>query len=328
MGADALALFVAEMAGLPQLAPLGEVWAYNNSGFCLAGRVIEVVTGKTFEEALQELVVSPLGLRSSFLFANDAITYRVAVGHTSSEQDPEPQVVRPWALARSAHAAGGIISSARDQIRYARFHLGNGVAEDGTRILSTDSLSAMQRPMVQANLGNEFGITWFLKEIDGEHIVRHGGATLGQLSALLMVPARNFAITVLTNGNRGDEVYEKVTEWVLDRIINLQEAGPQPVLSSEIELASMVGNYHAQLMDMELYLEAGHLMVQVKPKGGFPDKDSPAPPAPRPSQVVFTGKDELLALDPPLKGLRAEIIRYPDGRIRWLRTSRLFEPRT
>ncbi|MGH2586710.1 MAG: serine hydrolase domain-containing protein, partial [Dehalococcoidia bacterium] len=44
-GDDALAAYVADCARLPQIAPLGEVWAYNNAGFCIAGRVVEAVTG-------------------------------------------------------------------------------------------------------------------------------------------------------------------------------------------------------------------------------------------------------------------------------------------
>ena len=51
--------FVAAMEQLPQLTPLGTVWSYNNAGFYLAGRVIEVVTGKPFESAMQELIFDP-----------------------------------------------------------------------------------------------------------------------------------------------------------------------------------------------------------------------------------------------------------------------------
>src|SRR5580658_10634149 len=64
-GDDALAKFVALMAQLPQLTPLGTVWSYNNAAFALAGRVIEVLSGKTFEAALTELVLKPLGLEHS-----------------------------------------------------------------------------------------------------------------------------------------------------------------------------------------------------------------------------------------------------------------------
>ena len=64
-GDDALARYVKLMADLPQRTPLGTILSYNNAGFSVAGRVIEVVTGKTFEAALNELVLEPLGLNRS-----------------------------------------------------------------------------------------------------------------------------------------------------------------------------------------------------------------------------------------------------------------------
>src|SRR3712207_8191683 len=45
-----------------QIAPLGELWAYNNASFSIAGRVIEVVTGKVYETALREMLLDPLGM--------------------------------------------------------------------------------------------------------------------------------------------------------------------------------------------------------------------------------------------------------------------------
>ncbi|NJD59139.1 MAG: beta-lactamase family protein, partial [Anaerolineae bacterium] len=74
-GEDALAKMVDKMAELPQLTPLGEVWSYNNSGFYLAGRVIEAVTGTNFEAAIKELVLEPLGMHMSFFFTDDVITH-------------------------------------------------------------------------------------------------------------------------------------------------------------------------------------------------------------------------------------------------------------
>src|SRR5579875_1030573 len=65
-GDDALAAVVERMAELAQLAPLGQVWSYCNSGFYLAGRVIEAVAGKTYEAAARELVLDPLGMTQSF----------------------------------------------------------------------------------------------------------------------------------------------------------------------------------------------------------------------------------------------------------------------
>src|SRR6266542_2186325 len=50
-GDDSLAIFVERMADLEQVTPLGATVSYNNASLCLAGRIIEKVTGQTFEQA-------------------------------------------------------------------------------------------------------------------------------------------------------------------------------------------------------------------------------------------------------------------------------------
>ncbi len=144
-GDDALARYVAQMADLPQLTPLGEIWSYNNAGFGLAGRVIEAVTGQPYEDVARQLVLEPLGMEMSFFGAADSITHRCAVGHTVLDaEDPEKaraEVARPWALARNANCVGGLISTVKDQLRYARFHLGDGLAESGERLLTPESMA-------------------------------------------------------------------------------------------------------------------------------------------------------------------------------------------
>ena len=80
-GTETLAFFVDTMKDLPQLAAPGEVWSYNNAGFTLAGRVIEVVTGQSIHDALRTLVFEPIGLTRAFTRLEDVATYRFSVAH-------------------------------------------------------------------------------------------------------------------------------------------------------------------------------------------------------------------------------------------------------
>lgn len=321
-GDDAISRYVAEMGTLPQVVPVGTLWSYNNAAFSLAGRVIETVTGESYEEALQRLVLDPLGLTNTFFYANDVITRRFVVGHRVDDEKGV-QVERPWALTRSAHAAGGLSSSVRDQLTYARFHLGDGTTQSGDRLLAAETLPQMHAPLHAANLGREMGLSWLLKRIDGVPIVMHGGATNGQLSAFLLVPSRDFAITVLTNAEQGGILHDKAVNWALERYLRLHEPELVHQPRSEAELAPYLGTYDALMTTLDLYVEDGVLMVQATPKGGFPDKDSPAPPAPPPTRAAFFGEDQIVTLDEPMINVKAEFLRDPGGRIVWLRTSRL-----
>ena len=126
-GDDALARYVVEMADLEQLTPPGAVYSYSNSGFSLLGRLIEVLTGETFEAALKRLVLTPLGLEQSFLFPEEVMTHRYAAGHAGG-RDGRMRVLQPWHLTRSVTPAGGLVASVKDQLRYARFQMGDGTA--------------------------------------------------------------------------------------------------------------------------------------------------------------------------------------------------------
>ena len=316
-GDDALALYVERMAELPQLTPLGAVWSYNNAAFGLAGRVIEAVSGQTYEAALSELILKPLGLNDSFIMPADVMTRRFATGHIV--RDGEPVIATPWQLARSAHAAGGLAATAKDQLRYARFHMGDGRAEDGTRVLKAESLKQMQMRITEAALGEQMGLSWFMHDANGTRIVRHGGATNGQLSAFMFTPERGFALTLLTNSDTGAELNRSVTAWVLEHYLGIVEPAQPHMSRSETELASYAGNYTAALNHTELSIKDGQLMMQLTPKGGFPYKDSPANPTPPPTRLAFIETDRVVALDAPSTGVQGEFLRDPDGRIEWFR---------
>lgn len=316
-GDDALAKYMANMADLDQLAPINTVWSYNNAGFYLAGYIIEVVSGKSYQETLKELVLEPLGLESSYFDAGDVMTHRFAVGHNVSETGT--QIARPWPLPRAAYPAGGITCNVPDLLSYAQFHLGDGRTDDKTRLLSAESMTQMQSP--QASVwGNEtWGLTWGINEINGTRQISHGGGTIGQISLLILVPEHKFAIAILTNANRGGAVTRDVSRWALKKYLGLESPDPVSIEASEEELTPYVGRYSRPFMSIELGLLGGKLVGQMTYKRGFPAKDSPPPPAPPPASLVLCEKDRLLVMDGPLKDAKADVVRKPDGTIGWLR---------
>src|SRR5215813_12498035 len=124
---DALTRYVAGMARLPQVTPPGTAFHYNNAALVLAGHVLEVVVGQPYEEVVRAQLLEPLRLAHSFFFSDEIVGFNVAASHDLVDGRP---VVRPelWRHRRSQRPTGGLISSARDQLQYARFHLGDGTA--------------------------------------------------------------------------------------------------------------------------------------------------------------------------------------------------------
>jgi CubicO group peptidase (beta-lactamase class C family) len=317
-GDDALRRYADAMAELPQLTPLGKVWSYNNSAFSLAGRVIEAIAGKTYEAALQEMVLAPLGLNHTYIFPGDVMTHSFAVGHAGLQE--QAIVLRPWPLPRSAWPAGGLISSVKDQLRCARFHLGDGTAEDGTRILSRESLAEMQTPAVPAQLDTRIGLAWWIREPQGVRSIGHGGGTLGQITNLMLIPSRNFAISFLTNSGTGGLVMMDALKDAMPAVMGFREPEPTHIAMNAEDLKEYVGRYASVLDEIELSPGAeGVLSAQMIPHGGFPTKDSPPGPKPPPTRVAFVGADHAITLDPPLKDQHLEFLRGDRGAIEWVR---------
>lgn len=317
-GDDALKEYTAGMATLPQLTPVGAVWSYNNSAFWLAGRVIEVATGRTYERAMLELVLEPLALKRSFLMPADVMTHRFAVGHSSSPGQ-SARVLRPWVGPRAAAPGRAITASTNDLLRYARFHLGDGSAADGKRLLSPESIAAMQTPQAAAALGMKMGLSWMIDDRDGVKIVSHGGGTLGQMSAFIMAPERRFALTMMTNSTSGSQLVREITGWVNPNFLDFERPIPAALKMLPGLLAEYTGRYTAALQEIEMKADNDEFIMEVHPKGGYPTKDSPAPPAPPPSRAEFVGLDRIRMLDPPWKDVMGEFLRNPDGAIAWFR---------
>jgi CubicO group peptidase (beta-lactamase class C family) len=316
-GDDALARLVATMAELPQLTPLGQAYSYNNAGFFLAGRVIEVVTGHSLERALRTLVLDPLGMSSTFFrhFPLRFITRRIAAGHTA--RNGRPVVLVPWARPRSAAASGGLVTRVVDILRYARFHLGDGTTHTGARLLQPKTIAQMQTPSFPTDTlpSSHVGITWMLDSVGGERIVRHGGSTFGQRASLTLVPRHGFAVAVLTNGERGDEVCSEITRVVLRDYLGLADRQPEVENRSAEALAPYVGRYAAGPVEIELSAGEGILLLRELPRGEDATSEAEAELV----RLGFVGPDRVVLLDSPFKASRAEFLRDAAGQIAWLR---------
>lgn len=317
-GDDAVARLVEGLAKIPQLTPLGEVWHYNNAGFVLAGRVLEKVTGQTYEQAVRELIIDPMGMTRSFFFADEAIAYRVAAGHVAkSFSSRKHHIAQPWALQRSSGPAGAIIADVIDQLRWAQFNMGDGRGPDGKRLLRRSTLKMMQTPQAPAgSIADHVGISWLISDLGDVRLVAHGGTTNGHLSAFDMVPARNFAVTVLTNSSRGGEVHRAVVKAALDIYLGVTHEPPAPRPDNGLELDRYAGRYSDAFKTWGIVLEPNGRRLRGRFEWLDPDDEDPIPPA---FHLAFVEPDKTVIQGGRLGGLTADFLRDKRGRVQWLR---------
>ncbi len=318
-GDDALAKYVALMASIEQVAPLGAEVSYNNASLSLAGRVIENVTGLTYEQAIRELFFEPLGMAHSFFFTNEVITRRFSVGH-QQKPDGTIAVSRKWPVPRSLAPAGGIVTNAADQIGWAKFHLGDGSGPDGHSLLSTALLTRMQQPSVDmagSALGDAVGLSWLLRDLGGVGLVSHGGTTEGQHSEFVLVPERGFALISMTNcGPNGVQFNKELLAWALERYQGIVEPEPERLELDETELSLYTGRYETIAVSCEITVAQPGLLLHVSPKADAGDDTEAAEEQPPfPLALVAGDGDPFVVTDGPAKGMRGYFAREAAGQI-------------
>jgi CubicO group peptidase (beta-lactamase class C family) len=340
-GEDAIARYMAEkLPTFPQVAPVGQYFSYNNSGFIVAGRVIEVVTGMPYRQAIQRLVLDPLGL-SPTAFNDDALKRPHALGY-GVEQGTVKEVT-PLTLPRNVDPAGGLWSTARAQLRYARFHMGDGTA-NGAPILTPETLKLMQTPQpydLHATNNIKIGLNWLVQDFQNIRLIAHPGDTFGQHAEFVAVPEKGFAFVFLANGEPGGAL---VASQALNESLKIYlglggapsataTAGVTPTPASlpptvalpAAKLAEYAGRYTLPSGTAVLRVENGAVQISVE-KGTRTDLVTPnvrsMESLPENAHLSFFKEDlALLVADDPTQSIPVIFVRKPDGSIGWLSAS-------
>lgn len=287
-GDDALAKAIAEFGTLRQWSAPEALYAYCNTGFYLAGRVIEAVTKQPYEQVLKDRLLDPLGLTTTVLFADDAITYPVAVGHTREHPGAPYTICRPYGLPRCVNAAGGIISTVGDLLRFAALHIGDGTL-DGTTIIDAASARAMREIEIEASgIGIARGLGWAIEEVNGVRIVRHGGATNGFQASLVVIPARRFALAMLTNCGHGAAAMQEIERWALEHYRGLTVTDPAPVEAPDGALDAVAGVYERHDKRFTITHAGGRLRIdRVEIEDGEEKEQKPMFAVPVAGELAF-----------------------------------------
>src|SRR5262249_51645384 len=185
----------------------------------------EVARDQTYEQAIRELLLEPLGMTRATFFADEAILYPTAAGHTLIEDQAYLQ--RPWQLPRTANAAGGLVASARDMLAYASLWLNDGTSPSGERLLRPETLATIESPQSRQpdDLGT-FGLSWGLANMSGTRLIVHDGGTAGQNARLWIAPDHGLALCVLTNVSDGSAALGAASQWVGQHLLGLDIAPP------------------------------------------------------------------------------------------------------
>nr|WP_055504792.1 serine hydrolase domain-containing protein [Nonomuraea pusilla] len=268
-GDQALGAFVDALGDVGQIFPPGLMFSYSNLGYVVLGRLVEVLRGLPYDQCLRERLLAPLGIKHAAPTPWEAVMRRAAVGHVAGRPAPY------YAPGRIEAPAGSVLAMrARDLLTFVRMHLRDGLAGDGTRVLSQAGARLMRSPQVeQPDLGftgNTRGLGWALYGWPGGPVIGHDGGTLGQNAYLRVVPERGIAVALLTNGGHPARVYEEVVGGVLAGLAEVTPPPrPSPAADPRVRDAwRYTGVYANHLAETTVEQDAsGRLWMTIKPIG-------------------------------------------------------------
>ncbi len=181
--------FVERAAALkPDFQP-GESWKYSNTGFNLLGYVIENVSGKPYWEFMQERVFGPLEMSAT----GDRLPGRIIPNRAHGyEQTNQVHINRDYDLTE-VFSAGAIASTVGDLSKWS-------AALDDNKFLSAKSKTAAWTP-AQSKDGKaaQYGLGWFLDQVEGHKNIGHGGSTSGFSASIQRFPEDHVVVILLTN---------------------------------------------------------------------------------------------------------------------------------
>ncbi|MEU5566773.1 serine hydrolase domain-containing protein [Micromonospora musae] len=297
-GDDCLARYVEASTGVALDCPPGTAVSYSSVGYNVLGRMVEVLTGTTWDAALNELLLTPAGLTRTMTLPEEVLRFRAAMGHLG-EPGQEPEPAPAWDLMpRSAGPYGRVCATAGDVVRLAQLHLTQGSAPDRTRIMAPSTVAAMQRwetdvPDRWTVSADGWGLGWTLYDWDGVPGFGHDGASIGQYAYLRVVPGRNLAVALLTNGGGARRLYADLFRELLAELADVTM--PEPFGPAEqppaVDITPHLGTYRREGVVITVAERAGRAHLRYEFVDGMKEFSPPLEVDLVPvSQTVFAGR--------------------------------------
>ncbi len=213
-------------------------YEYNNITFIIAEKIIEKITGKSWEENIKERIFEPLGMNSSSVNASGfATSANVATPHDYSYAEGGIKTLPLYADEQALHwltvigPAGSVCSSVNDMAKYAQMHCNNGwYAEPGVnggtdtvRIMSGKAMKAMHKGVTVTSQNDTrttlYAPCWFVEQNNRYRLYFHTGTTWGMTALCFYVPEINFSGIILVNSEANTSPRYAIMRRAIDLIL-------------------------------------------------------------------------------------------------------------
>ncbi|MCL6299290.1 serine hydrolase domain-containing protein [Streptomyces kronopolitis] len=247
----------------------GTGFSYSNAGFIAAGRLIESVTGMTWQEAVRAFLLEPLGTAPAFL-GDPAPARPVASGHSANALSGRVRAVQQT-LAPVEAPAGALLASALDLVALGRDLIGQGPRA----VLPHDAAEEMRRPVpgaVPGVLADAWGLGLALFQQGTAQWCGHDGNAQGTSCHLRAEPESGTVVAFTSNANSGTALWQALADDLAEIIGRGVPAAPAPrEAGRRLALPQCAGTYHNGTVEYRVTADAaGSLALSV-------NGDTPAP---------------------------------------------------
>lgn len=255
-----------------RVRPPGQLTAYSNYGAALAGYIVSIVSGMSFETYIEENIYRPLGMtHSTFRQSLPAeLADDVAIGYSVKNGALKPE---PFEYL-SCGPEGAMSSTAQDMARFMIAHLQDGRYDDSRILRQATAQQMHSRQFANDPRLNGFTLGFFDKVQNQQHILEHGGGTWVFHTQMALLPEQNLGIFISYNADKGMVVIVETFQAFLDHYYPTDNA-PEfvPMLDFAEKAERYAGQYRITRsnyakIERVLYLSGvGYGQISANPDG-------------------------------------------------------------
>jgi CubicO group peptidase (beta-lactamase class C family) len=243
----------------------GDHFDYSNADYGIIGQAIAHTSRESFPGFLQQHVFQPLGMNDCFLDSN---TNRMR--NAAARYDSDPPNRRMPRVRSTTPGASSIYCSVHDLALFGMFHLADHLPTQ-KQILPDRSIREMQKPLVSAGDGLQYGLGWWIQaDRHGYPGVLAQGGTHDATAYLQLIPSEDIAIAMLWNSGtpEGDKLVDEVLSTLLPHYRDALAKAPP-----ELEASSLVPNRPSEAIlgtwsgSIQTYKETLPLVISISETG-------------------------------------------------------------
>lgn len=218
--------------------PPGTRWSYSNTGYLLAGRVIEAVSHESYRHYIQKHLLDPAGMSHTVTVSEEVGSSSMAMGYHRANGHIE----RASTIAASVGWAAGFLVSTVDDLQ-----AWNQALQSGKIVTAADY--ALMRTSVDTSQGSAgYGLGLFVDRVDGQPRIGHTGGSLGFTSADESFPEQAMQVIAFTNFVDNPEPGETITTAIFEDLYPaIASAAMQPSPGESSAITGKAKTYFPQM---------------------------------------------------------------------------------